>query len=92
MFSPSHVTSIDLNNKNAVCVAGHHVEERAAILKKPVQRPAEVDECAQGRAACSLLFAVCGGVWLIAIACRYKCWSRARNLTPHCACRGRVEH
>lgn len=36
MLGPSRVTLIDLSNKNAVCVAGHHVEERAAILKMPV--------------------------------------------------------
>lgn len=36
MFGSSYVTLIDLNNKNAVCVAGRYVEEKAAILKMPV--------------------------------------------------------
>lgn len=35
----------------------------------------------------ALIFAVCGGVWLLPIACRYgKCWSGPCNLILHCAC------
>lgn len=35
----------------------------------------------------ALIFAVCGGVWLLTIACRYdKCWSEPCNPILHCAC------
>lgn len=36
---------------------------------------------------CFVPWAVCRGVWLFPIACRYdKCWSKHGNLIPHCAC------
>lgn len=37
-------------------------------------------------------WAVCRGVWLLPIACRYDmCWSRLGNLIRHCACWQQVE-